>query len=1105
MARTEEEIILSIRANYDEAIKGIASYNSKLDELQARQRALKEAVNEAKITEEEYQRAMATSKEEAKVYKEQVRILSKEIQNNVREERMRGDSLVALRSKLSNVTRAYDELSKAERNGAKGQELKKHIKEITDELKNAEGETDRFYRNVGNYENSLKSALGLNSNFANSLMGIKNLGGGSIMEGATTSIKGFAGAIKGLLSNPMFLSIAGIAGAGMAFKWWYDYNTGLIESTRLTREFTGLTGAALEDVRNSIQATADMFGKDYVETLKAVDALMAQYHLSASDAVKIVNDGFVAGADLSGNFLSQLQQFAPAFHDAGIKADEMVAIIAQTRSGIFSEGGLAAIQKGSQMIRQMSTQTQSALESIGISAAQVEMDLQSGTKSTFDVLQEISGKLREMPQDSQAVGEVLKNVFGRTAANEGLQMIESLDTMSTKLEDVKKQTGEYGELQEKQLQANKELNDAMSALFDMSQQGFGSMIANVKILSTKWLTALIKGIIKTINYCIDWYNNSLLIRTSVANIVVGFKLLWSTAKLVLNLIIDSVKATGRSLRGLALILEGIVTLSFSKIKDGFSSLVNAIPTTFNEGFGDIKRAGQEWAGAFVDGANSIMNGKLNHISLATGAADGVGGGEDVRPGGTGSGALKSSGSGGKSGRAKGAKSNAQAAAQAARDAADRIKKENDAIKQAEDLMLKLVEKSYEQQRQAVIQSYDHKIQDIRTKLATEKNLTEKAVEAMNQSIIALEQLKQRDLAKLSEENMRKTIEQEQKRIEMYLAVVRKGTLEEYNLKVQQLTNEKDLAIAAAQASTETEEQKEANILAIRAKYANDIKALNDELTKAEIDDIKKRYEARTLEMQTSGTEADPELAALKIDLEMRKELLDAAQQMELETDEEFHMRKLQLEKGYQDASDEYAEKELQRHTAVANAIGSVIGGLTDIVSEYAETDKGMAKLAKVLALGQIAVSTGVALAEGIKQSQSVPFPGNIAAVATTVATILANIAAAIKTVKSAKFAEGGLVEGEGTETSDSVPAMLSDGESVMTARATRMFAPALSVMNQLGGGVPIPSKNGDDVGMELFAQAMVSGIREMPAPVVSVEEIERVRGNVEVIEKRRTI
>lgn len=46
-----------------------------------------------------------------------------------------------------------------------------------------------------------------------------------------------------------------------------------------------------------------------------------------------------------------------------------------------------------------------------------------------------------------------------------------------------------------------------------------------------------------------------------------------------------------------------------------------------------------------------------------------------------------------------------------------------------------------------------------------------------------------------------------------------------------------------------------------------------------------------------------------------------------------------------------------------------------------------------------------------------------------------------------KFAQGGLVRGPGTEMSDSIPAMLSDGEFVVNARSTRLFQPILSAIN----------------------------------------------------------
>jgi hypothetical protein len=50
------------------------------------------------------------------------------------------------------------------------------------------------------------------------------------------------------------------------------------------------------------------------------------------------------------------------------------------------------------------------------------------------------------------------------------------------------------------------------------------------------------------------------------------------------------------------------------------------------------------------------------------------------------------------------------------------------------------------------------------------------------------------------------------------------------------------------------------------------------------------------------------------------------------------------------------------------------------------------------------------------------------------------------------LASGGYVSGPGTGTSDSIPAMLSNGESVINANSTQMFRPLLSTINRVGGG-----------------------------------------------------
>ena len=143
---------------------------------------------------------------------------------------------------------------------------------------------------------------------------------------------------------------------------------------------------------------------------------------------------------------------------------------------------------------------------------------------------------------------------------------------------------------------------------------------------------------------------------------------------------------------------------------------------------------------------------------------------------------------------------------------------------------------------------------------------------------------------------------------------------------------------------------------------------------------------------------------------------------------------------------------------------------------------------------------------GVASASALPYPANLAAIASTVATVLANIATAISTVKSANFAEGGKVHGPGSGTSDSVPANLSNGEFVMTAKATKLFEPLLLVMNEIGAGVA-PQVSNSYRETPLYAdelrEAFTDAAQEIH-PQVSVVEIADKQREVEVIESLDT-
>ncbi len=1127
MATNEEEHILNIRVSYDKAVEGIRAYRAEIEALKQREKALSEELQNGTVTREEYDKEVEIGKVAQKNYRDEIRTLQKEIQNNIRQQQQQEGSLKQLRAELSNATKAYDEMSRSEREGAKGKELQEHIKAITKELKGAEEETDRFYRNVGNYRNSIVEAITGNNQFASSLANLMQEGGGTLggmFQTAITSVKSFGAALMGLMANPAFLGIAGIAGVGVAFKWFFDYNQGIAEATRLTHEFTGLTGDELVSVRNEIQAIADTMGKDYKDTLSTVDALMANYGLTAQQSMKVVEDGFASGADLSGDMLNKIQQYAPTFHDAGISADQMVAILQQTRSGIFSDKGLDIITMASKRIREMSTGTRSALEGIGIDVNKVQDDLASGARSTFDVVQEISTKMKNFGADSQQVGNVLKNVFGRQGADAGIKLIEQLDTMSTSLDEVKKQTGEWGEEQEEDIKVTAELNGAWSALFDMTDNGWESMVHKVEHFAKESLVSVLKGIIGLVNWFVRLYNNAVIVRAGVQSMVAQFKILWSAAKLVINLIVDGFKGIGRgielfvnttraafkavsgSAQGFGKILSGIAHLSLSEIKEGmadiqksvaggFRSALSGLTSTIRrqggEVLGDLAKFGRESWSAYEDAFRSAAKGGLKELTIQAGVSGAAAEPEKV---GILGGTTGSKGSGGTT--AKGGKTGASG------EKTDLSKDEEEQVRKAEEALLQLIEDNTQRQRAALNQRYEEQMADLKKALADKGKHTAKAEEAIRVQMVALEKQHAIDLNKLDLQVVKQRVEMENKKYAYLIEATAKGTRDMYDLQVAKMANDKALAEAELTASITDEQQRHDMMLALEASYQAKAEALRATYLQQEREAQQKAITDQFAGDVTNATQQGDELGALQIKLDQKKAMMDAANTAEYESEQAKNAAILQASNEYYAAQEELSNKRREVEVANSEAIGQAVGALGGMMEAFGEKNKTLTALSKVLALAQIAIASGVAIAEGVKQAQSVPFPQNIAAIATTVATVLANITSAIKTVKGAKMATGGVVRGQGTGTSDQVPIQASNGESVMTAAATSMFSPALSALNQLGGGVPIVVQSpAQQQGEEFLAAAVAKGMRLAPRPVVTVEEINRVQKRVDVIER----
>ena len=221
------------------------------------------------------------------------------------------------------------------------------------------------------------------------------------------------------------------------------------------------------------------------------------------------------------------------------------------------------------------------------------------------------------------------------------------------------------------------------------------------------------------------------------------------------------------------------------------------------------------------------------------------------------------------------------------------------------------------------------------------------------------------------------------------------------------------------------------------------------------------------------------------DFELQQQLLDA----KLEQDRIYYEKLLAQEgltaeqrKKIQDDLTANTEKNAQAQITIEQkkfdaqqkllgAVGNAIMAVADIAGKNTITGKALAVAATL-------INTYAAIAGQLRAATASPgaaIPGY--AIAQAVATGLVGFKAVADIIKTPVpggggsgggtaapqtqgtavprprgLASGGLVSGVGGPKSDLIPAMLSNGESVINAQSTSMFRPLLSSINAIGGG-----------------------------------------------------
>ena len=786
------DIAKNILGTYDQNVAALARLNKEMKDN-------KDAYKNSTITADEFLRKeleLKTAKAEVQ------RILN----NETKMMQAADGSYKQLSLQLERMKMAYKQLNEEEKRAGQGKTLGAEIQKLDAHLKDAAADMGEFQRNVGNYAIAAMRAVGVNgksgSSFASLVADSSN--GGNALTGLTTKVKAFGQTAMALLSNPYMLAFLGIAGVVAGAKWWYDYNKGLVEASRQTKFFTGLTGEAMAAVRDKAQAVADTYGKDFADTLKAATAISHNMGVTADEALDLINKGFAAGGENSQQYLNILQRFAPTMEKMGLSADEFVAFAGQIeKAGADTNKSMTAMGKASMQLRTMNKGTADSLNAIGINAKQMSADIQTGKKGAIDAMQEIAQKLQETGTNSREAAAVMKDLFGARGESQiGTEFLAFLANAKSGTEELLGAENSLERLKVKEVETQTELNNVVASLFDMGEGGFETMTKKAKIWIQEGLIKAIKWVVNLINYFIDWYNESMLVRAVIASIFTTVKVGWEILKAAFNLIIDAVKNVGRQMRGMGDIIQGVMTFDVDKIKQGWNEITSSVGKYVRESLGDIRNAGANMGQAFADGYNSMVRDHLDFLSTNS-----VGGAntDDGYGGMAGSGGTVSNPTAPDSGSSK---SNS-AAEKAAKEAMK-------VLEQLQEAEVAMMEDGLEKTLATIRLAYKKKIDAIKGDSVKEKQLR-----------IALIQQMENDIAKATREY---EINRAKIDLENRLATLKQGSKEELDIRLMQLE---------AQRAAELEDAKKtgADITLIESKFAKQREELWEAYHKAVLDQL----------------------------------------------------------------------------------------------------------------------------------------------------------------------------------------------------------------------------------------------------------------------------
>ncbi len=423
----DEILVLKLKLDASATIK-------TTDDLIQRNKELAKLIKQAPLEGEEGYEELAESVAAAsqEFAKNRQQIL--EFNKGLREVDVASDSMKGLSKQLRELEKEYKLLNKEEREFGSGAELKEKISAVRGELKDLEEDLGDYRRNVGNYPEET------NSNFFNLGDTIKGIG---IAAAASLTFDTLVGAAQNVAEiTTEFRNLRGAI-----------------------QNVTGATGEDLDGFTTGIQSISKTFGEETDTVLAAANALTKNLTGDFNESLALIEQGFLSGANANGELLDSLVEYPALIAEAGLSADQFLNVISQSaKDGVFSDKGVDAIKEAGLKLREQTTATQDAVVALfgETEGKNLLGQIESGEIEIIDAIQQVSGKLNELPPQSKIVGTAIADIFGGAGEDAGIGFLKTLENIDQSTASFIDTTNELTRSQISQLQAEKLLAEAQN-------------------------------------------------------------------------------------------------------------------------------------------------------------------------------------------------------------------------------------------------------------------------------------------------------------------------------------------------------------------------------------------------------------------------------------------------------------------------------------------------------------------------------------------------------------------------------------------------------------------------------------------------------------------